>query len=207
MKHKFKNIINNMSVGQKVLSIIFLEIISYSVVTTIALSQINSVGNVVKQMSDLYLPLFSSSETIRLQIQESRLNLKDIIFVGDRVVYDKDAEESYIAAYSRYQENNHNINEEINWADKLIMQASINEDSDNSLIKEYSEGILGQLSSVRQASRIHNVRAEKVFRHVEDGSFLMGMEIVSDVTASEKTLIKELDALVNELRKLKSSFS
>lgn len=114
MKHKFKNIINNLSVGQKVLTIIFLEIFSYSVVTTIALSQINSVGNVVKQMSELYLPLFSSSETIRLQIQESRLNLKDIIFVGDRVVYDKEAEEAYIAARGRYQENNYNINEEIN---------------------------------------------------------------------------------------------
>ena len=202
MKHKFKNIINNLSVGQKVLTIIFLEIFSYSVVTTIALSQINSVGNVVKQMSELYLPLFSSSETIRLQIQESRLNLKDIIFVGDRVVYDKEAEEAYIAARGRYQENNYNINEEINWADNLVMQAITNDDAENNLIKEYSEGILGQLSSVRQAGRIQNIRAEKVFRHVEDGSFLMGMEIVSDVTASEKILINELDALVNELESL-----
>ena len=93
MKNKVKNIINNMSVGQKVLTIIFLEIFSYSVVTTIALSQISSVGNIVKQTSDLYLPLFNSSESIRHQIQDSRLNLKDIIFVGDRVVYDKEAEE------------------------------------------------------------------------------------------------------------------
>jgi len=202
MKQKFKNIINRLSVGQKVLTIIFIEIFAYSVVTTIALSQINSVGNVVKQMSDLYLPLFSSSETIRLQIQESRLNLKDIIFVGNRVVYDKEAEEAYFAARGRYQENNYNIHEEINLSDNLIMQASTNEDADNSLIKEYSEGILSQLANIRQADHIHNIRAEKVFRHVEDGSFLMGMELVSDVTASEKTLIKELDVLVNELESL-----
>lgn len=202
MKHKLKNIINKMSVGQKVLSIIFLEILSYSVVTTIALSQINSVGNVVKQMSDLYLPLFTSSETIRFQIQESRLNLKDIIFVGDRVVYDKEAEETYIAARGRYQVNNDNINEQVNWADNLITQATANDDTENILIKEYSQAILGQLSSVRQASRIHYVRAEKIFRHVEDGSFLMGLEMVSDVTASEITLINELDTLVNELSSL-----
>lgn len=191
-----------MSVGQKVLSIIFLEIISYSIVTTIALSQINSVGNVVKQMSDLYLPLFNSSESIRHQIQDSRLNLKDIIFVGDRVVYDKEAEEAYIASRGRYQEDHSNINEEIDWADKLITKAASQKNTQNNLIREYSQNLLRQLSSLRQASRIHNVRAEKVFRHVEDGSFLMGMEMVSDVEASEKTLITELDALVNELSNL-----
>ncbi|MBT8125246.1 MAG: HAMP domain-containing histidine kinase, partial [Gammaproteobacteria bacterium] len=202
MKNKIKNIINKMSVGQKVLTIIFLEIFSYSVVTTIALSQINSVGNVVKQTSDLYLPLFSSSESIRHQIQDSRLNLKDIIFVGDRVVYDKEAEEAYIAARGRYQEDHSNINEEIDWADKLITKASSQKDAQNNLIREYSQNLLRQLSSLRQASRIHNIRAEKVFHHVEDGSFLMGMEMVSDVEASEKTLINELDALVTELSNL-----
>ena len=191
-----------MSVGQKVLTVIFLEIFSYSLVTTIALSQINSVGNVVKQMSDLYQPLFGSSETIRLQIQEGRLNLKDIIFVGDRVVYDKEAEEQYISARGRYQENTNNIDSEINHADSLITKATSKEDSKESLIAEYQQALLGQLSSVRQANRIHSIRAEKVFRHVEDGSFLMGMEMVSDVSASENTLTKELDALVNILSHL-----
>jgi len=202
MKRKFKNIINRMSVGQKILSIIFLEIISYSVVTTIALSQINSVGNVVKQMSDLYLPLFNSSESIRHEIQDSRLNLKDIIFVGDRVVYDKEAEEAYIAARSRYQEDYSKIIDEIDWADKLITKAAFQKDTQDNLIKEYSQNLLRQLSNLRQSSRIQNIRAEKVFRHVEDGSFLMGMEMVSDVKASEKTVITELDALVNELSNL-----
>ncbi len=199
MRTRIKNIINDMSVGQKVLTVIFLEIFSYSLVTTVALSQIGSVGNVVKQMSDLYLPLFGSSETIRLQIQESRLNLKDIIFVGDRVVYDKEAEEDYIAARGRYQENTNNINEEINWSEKLISKSVSKPDESESLIAEYQQDLLRQLSSVRQANRIHSIRAEKIFRHVEDGSFLMGMEMVSDVVASENTLTKELDSLVKLL--------
>ncbi len=199
MRNRVKNIINDMSVGQKVLTVIFLEIFSYSLVTTVALSQIGSVGNVVKQMSDLYQPLFGSSETIRLQIQEGRLNLKDIIFVGDRVVYDKEAEEEYIAARGRYQENTNNINEEIDWSDKLINKATSQPDASDNLISEYQQDLLRQLSSVRQANRIHSIRAEKIFRHVEDGSFLMGMEMVSDVEASENALIKELDSLVKEL--------
>ena len=65
---------------------------------------------------------------------------------------------------------------------KLLLQ----KDVQDNLIKEYSQNLLRQLSSLRQASRIHNIRAEKVFRHVEDGSFLMGMEMVSDVDSKRK---------------------
>ena len=90
MKRKVKNIINNLSVGQKVLTIIFLEIFSYSVVTTIALSQINSVGNVVKQTSDLYLPLFSSSESIRHQIQDTHFHRPNILHSCTLGIHDKD---------------------------------------------------------------------------------------------------------------------
>lgn len=195
MRQKFKKLINDMSVGQKVLTVIFLEIFSYSLVTTIAISQISSVGNVVKQMSDLYLPLFTSTETIRLQIQESRLNLKDIIFVGDRVVYDKEAKEKYISARGKYQENNSNIDTEINGSYNLITKATNNKNIKANLISNFQQDLLRQLSSVRQANRINSIRAEKVFRHVEDGSFLMGMEMISDVRASENTLTNELDAL------------
>ncbi len=202
MRHKLKRIINDMSVGQKVLFVIFLEIFSYSLVTTIAISQISSVGNVVKQMSDLYLPLFASSETVRLQIQEGRLNLKDIIFVGDRVVYDKDAKEKYIAARGKYQENNSNIDTEINSSHSLITKATNNKNLRDNLISDYRQDLLRQLSNVRQANRINSIRAGKVFRHVEDGSFLMGMEMISDVRASENTLTKELDALVSVLDSL-----
>ena len=195
MRQKFKKLINDMSVGQKVLTVIFLEIFSYSLVTTIAISQISSVGNVVKQMSDLYLPLFTSTETIRLQIQESRLNLKDIIFVGDRVVYDKEAKEKYISARGKYQENNSNIDTEINGSYNLITKATNNKNIKANLISNFQQDLLRQLSRVRQANRINSIRAEKVFRHVEDGSFLMGMEMISDVRASENTLTNELDAL------------
>ncbi|MDW3094576.1 MAG: hybrid sensor histidine kinase/response regulator [Gammaproteobacteria bacterium] len=202
MRYKFKRIINDMSVGQKVLVVLFLEIFSYSLVTTIAISQISSVGNVVKQMSDLYLPLFTSSETVRLQIQEGRLNLKDIIFVGDRVVYDKEAKEQYIAARGKYQENNSNIDAEIDSSFSLITKATNNKNLKANLISDYRQDLLRQLSSVRQANRINSIRAGKVFRHVEDGSFLMGMEMISDVRASENTLTKELDALVTVLDSL-----
>ena len=187
------------------MTVIIVEVMSYTMVTTIALLQIHAVGNEVKQMSDLYLPLFTSTEAIRQQIQEGRLNLREIIFVGDRVVYDKDAEETYIAARVRYEDGNRDITEEINWAEDLIEQSILQSGDGDSLISQYSPRLLMQLSSIRQASRIHNKRAEKVFRHVEDGSFLMGMEMIDEVSASEAVLTSELDNLVSYLEDLKKA--
>ena len=50
-----KNFFNNFSVGQKVMSLIMLEIASYSLVTIIAVSQISAVGNEVKKMVNFSL--------------------------------------------------------------------------------------------------------------------------------------------------------
>lgn len=205
MSIKIKKLINNMSVGQKVLTVIFLEIISYSIVTSIALIQINAVGDVVKQMSDLQMPLFSSTESVRLNIQESRLNIKDIIFVGDRVVYDKDAEEAYIAARTKYLRNVDNIYSEIDWADHLITEASATGNIRDNLIVNYFSDLHINLIRLRDANREYNTLASKVFNNIEDGSFLMGLEIVSMVEESELALNNELDIFVSELGLLKNA--
>ena len=57
-----QRIFNGLSVGQKVMTVIAVEIMSYSVITTVAIFQIGVVGNEVKQMANVYLPLFSASE-------------------------------------------------------------------------------------------------------------------------------------------------
>ena len=99
-----KRIFNRLSVGQKVMTIIAVEILSYSVITSIALYQIHLMGSEIKQMANLYIPLLSEMETVRRQIQDERLQFKDVVFHGDRVVYDADSEETYIAARTLYKE-------------------------------------------------------------------------------------------------------
>ncbi len=197
------NLTNRLSVGQKVMTVILFEVLSYSMVTTIAISQIHSVGTEVRHMADLYLPLFSSTESIRQSIQEDRLNLKEIIFVGGRVVYDKDAEETYLGARARYEQGNKAIFEQIGWSENLIRVATSKETDEEPIIVKYSEPLLLQLSKIRQANRVLTKRVENIFEHVEDGSFLMGMEMLGEVAASEAALTQELDRLVAMLEEVK----
>ena len=205
IRKTFRRFFTNLSVGQKVMTVIFLEILSYSVITTIALYQIHTVGNEVRQMANVYLPLFSATESIRQQVQNERLNLKEVIFVGDRVVYDKDSEEDFYTARSGYLEASSLINEKIAFSTDLIKNSASSFAHTDSVIKEFEPRLLKQLTKIHTANRLNNRRVEKLFQHIEDGSFLMGMELLSTISESEKTLTIELDNLISELLNLKSA--
>ena len=107
----FRALFNSLSVGQKIMTVIAVEILSYSIITTIALFQIHLMGNEIKQMANLYIPLLSTNASIRQLVQNERLHFKDIVYSGDRVVYDKESEDAYIVARTNYREANTQINE------------------------------------------------------------------------------------------------
>ena len=200
-----KRIFNQLSVGQKVMTIIAVEILSYSVITTIALYQIHSMGTEIKQMANLYIPLLSDMETIRRQIQDERLNFKDVVFHGDRVVYDKDSEETYISARTHYQEAGAIINERIAFSELLIRQSTAGGEHAGVVVQSFAPRLLKRLSAIREAHEKTADQMKRIFAHVEDGSFLMGMELVDGVAAAERQLVSELDHLENDLQELKSA--
>ena len=205
LKPLLRNLFNKLSVGQKVMSVIFIEIVSYSIITSIAIFQIHVVGDEVKQMANAYLPLFSGSEEIRRHVQDKRLNLKEIIFVGDRVVYDKKSEETYISARARFLDASLAIEDLLENASELVEQSAVSSGSDTSVIETFRPELQKQISRIRLAHRLNSGRVETVFNHVEDGSFLMGMELLGAVTQSEEQLLEEVDQLETILLSLKSA--
>lgn len=200
-----KQLFNSLSVGQKVMTVIVVEILSYSVITTIALFQIHMIGAEIKQMANLYIPLLSTTESIRQQVQGERLHFKDVVFFGDRVVYDKDSEETYIAARTNYLEASTQINDMIVSAEELLGGSGSGNSSGSDLVKEFAPRLLLKLNSIRDAHRLTTNRVGEIFRHVEDGSFLMGMELIDGVSASERVLLTELDRLESDLQELKTA--
>lgn len=200
-----KRIFNRLSVGQKVMTIIAVEILSYSVITSIALYQIHSMGTEIKQMANLYIPLLSDMETVRRQIQDERLNFKDVVFHGDRVVYDKDSEETYIAARTHYQEAGAIINERITFSEQLIKQSTAGGEHAGVVVQSFAPRLLERLNAIRKAHEKTADQMKRIFAHVEDGSFLMGMELVDGVAAAERQLLAELDRLEHDLQELKTA--
>ncbi len=199
----FSKIINKMTVGQKVMTVIFVEIFSYTLITAIAISQISFLGTEVRRMSDLYLPLFSATEAVRQHIQDMRLSLKEITYIGDRVVYDKDTEAKYVKERARYTLKHIQIQNEIESAEALI-NSSIYAEADNSNAnQQYRDKVLAQLDVIRNSSKKYNEKVEKLLLHIEFGSYLMGKETIGQAEQSDKQLNSELDRLLVILVALK----
>jgi signal transduction histidine kinase/ActR/RegA family two-component response regulator len=199
-------LINRLSVSQKVMTVIGVEILSYSVITSIALYQIHVMGSEIRQMANLYIPLLSANASIQQYVQDERLHFKDVIFYGDRVVYDKDAEETYISARTDYAKANNSINELIGESERMVVDAlAALGPSEAGILRTFAPTLLDKLTRIRSAQVATTDRVNEIFSHVEDGSFLMGMELVDDVNASEQVLRAELDSLEFELQELKAA--
>lgn len=197
---------NSLSVGQKVMTVIAVEILSYSVITSIALYQIHVMGNEIRQMANLYIPLLSANASIKQMVQDERLHFKDVVFYGDRVVYDKDAEDTYNQARTNYSQANNRINVLIGESEKMVVDAlAALRSNDANILQAFAPNLLDKLTRIRDAQVETTDRVNETFSHVEDGSFLMGMELVDDVNASEQVLLAELESLESELQELKAA--
>ncbi|MBB6468005.1 signal transduction histidine kinase/ActR/RegA family two-component response regulator [Aminobacter lissarensis] len=200
-----RQLFNNLSVSQKVMTLIIVEIISYTIITAIALYQIHLMGSEIKQVANLQIPLLAATQSIREQIQDERLQIKDIVFYGDRVVYDRQSEETYIAARDSFKNASRIIEDKIAWSMDLINTGGQAQERRGAVVKAFAPRLLEKLERIRTANRATIQHVEKIFSHVEDGSFLMGMELLESVKESEGALLFDLDGLAVDLQDLKVS--
>ena len=200
---KLINYINKLSVDQKVMSLIVVELIGFSLITSNAVNQIKIVGEEVEKMSAFYLPAFSSVQSIREHILGQKLNFRGVVNVGENVVYDKGAKQDYLKFRALYETESEEISLNIIQCKRLVTEASKAEKYGQNVIQEYFAPIYTVLDKVDVANHAHKELAIKVFQHVEDGSFLMGKEMLNDVDLREQVLIDQVVVLLDRLNNIK----
>jgi signal transduction histidine kinase/CheY-like chemotaxis protein len=195
--------INQLSVGQKVMSLIVVELLSFSLVTTNAINQIKIVGAEVQKMSEFYLPAFSSVQRIREQILRQRLDFQGVINIGETVVYDNDAKRAYDAYRTSYEVESTGISDIITDTKALVANAAQADNDGKNVIGDSFTRIFTELDLILEAKQAHSELANIVFGHVEDGSFLMGKEMLNQVSERENLLIVQVDRLLEQLTEVK----
>ena len=197
------NFFNNLSVGQKVMTIIGVEILSYSVVTTISLMQLHLMGNELRQITYLHIPLLSTVELIQQNSKDEALSLKDIVFFGDRVVYDENAAQEYLTAKNKFNYSSNEIINSINKSKIIIDELQQTNNFSISVIGKFRNQLLEKIQKIQEAHDQSSERINKVLKHVEDGSFLIGMELLEGVADRQNYLSSRLDDLKDLLDLIK----
>jgi signal transduction histidine kinase/DNA-binding response OmpR family regulator len=197
------NYLNRLSVGQKVMSLIIVELIGFSLVTANAVNQINIVGAEVEKMSGFYLPAFESVQSIREHILAQRLNFQGVLNVGEQVVYDEGANREYQKLRLLYEEESTGISRDIRQAQDLISAAVAALKEGGGMIAADFAPINAALDKAEDANLAHKMLSIEVFSHVEDGSFLMGREMLGELNRREQTLSEQVGVLLDGLDGIK----
>lgn len=196
--------VSRMPLSRKFLTVIVVEIVSYSIVTFVALAQIHNVGAEIRRMAEIYIPMFAATESVRRETLAGLQKFQEIIFIGDRVVYDEAAETVFRRRQADYLRHFAQIDAQIDAAEAMLTSTRFR-GATGSDFERRGRALSEQLTTIRRAALLHDSRVNVVFRHVEDGSFLMGLELVDEVEASGEALNAALDDLVTDLEALKTA--
>ncbi len=198
-----KNTFNRFSLDRKILTLIIIEVIGFLVVTLVAFSQVRTVGNEVKQVTYVILPLSVSIENIHSQIQSQRLNTEIVISNGNHSVNNKEISEAYLTARSNYSKGDKKLQNSLISTEQFIRKSVFKKDKNESVLSSHSEDLINGLSDLRHATQAYDRRVVNLLELVESFTFSLDMKILDKIASSETLLIEKLDHLKTELEKIR----
>ena len=74
-----QNFFNRLSLNQKILSLLVIEVLGFVAVALVAFTQVYTVGDETKQMSSITIPLIESVNSIDENVYKQSLSVKELL--------------------------------------------------------------------------------------------------------------------------------
>jgi signal transduction histidine kinase/CheY-like chemotaxis protein len=188
-----------LSVGQKVMSLTVVLLISFTLITVSALRQIEVANNEVDKMSEIYLPAINGAWAIREHILGMRQAFSAAVSVGEQVVYDNSAEAAYREFRAGYDNESIELINDITSMQTVIRESTAGDRPDLAKLRDYFTPLLGVLDEIEASAVTHREMSGELFGNVEDGSFVFGREKVPAINEQADALMVQVDELLARL--------
>ena len=172
-----QNLFNRLSLNQKILALLVVEVFGFIAVMLVAFSQISTVGNETKQMSSITIPLIESVNTIDENVYKQSLSVKELFITVSAIVNQDSEKTSYYEKYNQLLENdtirtefliaNQKLRKSIADTESFIKIVKSEEKADIDIISAHQEKLLSELYELRKINQIYyrlvvnNLFAEK----------------------------------------------
>ncbi len=199
---KLSTTFNRLSLDQKVIALIVIEVVVFCVITWVAYIQVKTVGNEVRQTNYVITPLSDSTRTIQAKIDEMRLNVQIISVNKFQTDIQQVNNSIYEAAFSSYQRSWENLTEEFKTFKVFIRKPDSQRTEQVNILALYTDNLLEKLSDLAAAVQNHrsaliqiskNVTAQPHARKTIDLGHLIQVDAILE--DSLKALIKEFRAM------------
>lgn len=173
-------------------------------VAFVAFSQIRVVGNEVKQMTSVTLPLYVSVENIGTNIQSQYLNTRAIIFSTIQIRGRDETNKLFPRAQSNYIDGEKKLRDSITSIEKFISKLALKPGgSERDVIFFYSEALLQGVVELKSASYDYNRLVVGLLEQLFDGSLQMDINTMNNLESSEAVLMNKLLNLSAKLENIR----
>ena len=205
-----KNLFNRLSLNQKILALIFIEIIAFISLMLVAFSQIYTVGSETKQMSSITIPLIESVHRIDDSVYSQRLSLNELYITVTQIVNQDGDKTSFYDKYvqllggksiqDKFLLASQKLKDSIADTEDFIRKVKNDEASNNDIILDNQEQLLLELYALRVVSQKYNqIVVSNLFLENNLQILTLNIKNLNEILSTEESLIIQVEKVSKEL--------
>ena len=177
MEKANQNFFNRLSLNQKILALLAIEVFGFIAVALVAFTQVYTVGDETKQMSSITIPLIESVNSIDENVYKQSITVKELFITVSQIVNQDSEKTSFYDKYNQLLENdtirtefllaNQKLKKSIADTESFIKIVNSGSKADIDIISSHQEKLLSELYELRKINQIYyrlvvnNLFAEK----------------------------------------------
>ena len=205
-----QNLFNRLSLNQKILALLVVEVFGFIAVMLVAFSQISTVGNETKQMSSITIPLIESVNTIDENVYKQSLSVKELFITVSAIVNQDSEKTSYYEKYNQLLENdtirtefliaNQKLRKSIADTEAFIKIVHSDEIGDIDIISSHQEKLLSELYELRKVNQIYyQLVVNNLFAEKNIDILSIHMNDLNEISSTENLLLAQAGKVNSEL--------
>jgi len=208
-----QNFFNRLSLNQKILALLVIEVFGFIAVALVAFTQVYTVGDETKQMSSITIPLIESVNAIDENVYKQSLSVKELFITVSQIVNQDSEKTSFYDKYNQLLANdtirtefliaNQKLKKSIADTESFIKVVNSEAKADIDIISSHQEKLLSELYELRKINQIYyrlvvnNLFAEKNIRILT-----IDMNDLKEISSTEDLLLLQASKVNTELEEI-----
>jgi len=213
MSQAKKNRFNRLSLNQKILTLIFIEIVGFISLMLVSFAQIDTVSSETKKMSSITIPLIESVHSIDESVYKQSLSVNELFITITHIVNQDSDKASFYEKYLQLLESNliqeafsrssQKLKESITDTEAFIRKVRNEEIGDKDIISVNQENLLIELYELRKVAQQYNqLVINKLFPEKNLFILSLSFEDLNEITITERLLMEQAEKVSGELENI-----
>ena len=208
-----QNFFNKLSLNQKILALLVIEVFGFIAVALVAFTQVYTVGDETKQMSSITIPLIESVNTIDENVYKQSLSVKELFITVSAIVNQDSEKTSYYEKYNQLLANdtirtefliaNQKLKKSIADTESFIKIVNSEAKADIDIISSHQEKLLSELYELRKINQIYyRLVVNNLFAEKNIKILTIDMNDLKEISSTEDLLLLQASKVNTELEEI-----